>query len=91
MLDDFSAIKVDAPKAGPAAPKSVADPAKDSSTKGAEAQNQNSGPEDDFLEEEFAKQLQAGMADLLGELEKSVSGDLLAPWPLYHRLSLSPS
>lgn len=29
--------------------------------------------EDDFSEEEFAKQLQAGMADLLGELETSVS------------------
>ena len=28
--------------------------------------------ESDFSEEDFAKQLQAGMADLLGELEKSV-------------------
>jgi peroxin-19 len=39
--------------------------------------------EDAFSEEEFAKQLQAGMADLLGELEKSVSAIPSSSWTLY--------
>jgi peroxin-19 len=33
--------------------------------------------DDAFSEEDFAKQLQAGMADLLGELDKSVGCILL--------------
>jgi peroxin-19 len=62
MLDDFSAVKIDAPKPeappgpGPASPPAAA----------------SAAGEDALSEEDFAKQLQAGMADLLGELETSV-------------------
>ncbi|KAH7149543.1 Pex19 protein family-domain-containing protein [Dactylonectria estremocensis] len=65
MLDDFSTVKLD-PKQSPGAP-SLGKPetAKDA------AQGKQTEPEDAFSEEDFAKQLQAGMADLLGELEKS--------------------
>ncbi|KAF5010341.1 hypothetical protein FDECE_3502 [Fusarium decemcellulare] len=66
MLDDFSAVKLDSKKptetAGPSSTEAPKEPA--SSGKQPEA-------DDAFSEEEFAKQLQAGMADLLGELEKS--------------------
>lgn len=81
MLEEFSAVKVNtksltettasitaAPKEEP--PK--APPQKDS------------GPLDDaFSEDAFAKQLQAGMADLLGELEKSVSQRFMPGYTLY--------
>lgn len=70
MLDDFSAIKVDPKKASPAVPKVAADAKADTATKDAGPESKPS-LEDDFSEEEFAKQLQAGMADLLGELDKS--------------------
>ena len=59
MLDDFSAVKIDAPK--PEAPPAPASPP------AADAPG-----EDALSEDDFAKQLQAGMADLLGELETSV-------------------
>lgn len=66
MLDDFSAVKIESKKpaapAGPSSTQAANEPA--SSSKQPEA-------DDAFSEEEFAKQLQAGMADLLGELEKS--------------------
>ncbi|KAI8669172.1 hypothetical protein NCS57_00731400 [Fusarium keratoplasticum] len=66
MLDDFSAVKIESKKpaapAGPSSTQAAKEPA--SSSKQPEA-------DDAFSEEEFAKQLQAGMADLLGELEKS--------------------
>lgn len=74
MLNDFSAVKVDSqkPTDTPQAPPPSAEP-----TSAAAAANDSKPPpppdaEDAFSEEEFAKQLQAGMADLLGELEKSV-------------------
>lgn len=67
MLDDFSAVQIESKKpaapAGPSSAQAAKEPA--SSSKQPEA-------DDAFSEEEFAKQLQAGMADLLGELEKSV-------------------
>lgn len=59
MLDEFSAVKIDHKK--PETPPRPPHPP------GA------SVAEDDVLsEDDFAKQLQAGMADLLGELENSV-------------------
>lgn len=73
MLDDFSTVRLDSKKpeqlcsGKPAQPEGPPPPAASSSTK------KEPSIEEDFSEEEFAKQLQAGMADLLGELEKSVS------------------
>jgi len=64
MLDEFSTVKIDAAKPeippGPAAAPAPA-PAPAVSTTEEEA----------LSEDDFAKQLQAGMADLLGELENS--------------------
>jgi peroxin-19 len=73
LLDDFSAVKVDAQKPAPAAPKAAPDAKPDTASKGASAGDQKASVEEDFSEEDFARQLQAGMADLLGELDKSVS------------------
>lgn len=75
MLDDFSKPKVDQTKAAaPPVPSASAAPAAASSSAAAAA-----GPplddkslEDLLGDEDFAKQLQAGMADLLGELDKNV-------------------
>ncbi|KAI1178641.1 Pex19 protein family-domain-containing protein [Nemania sp. FL0916] len=69
MLDDFSTIKlksnVDVPKAT-ATTSTGAGPA----TNNGAADAEESLPEaDDFSEEEFQKQLQAGMAELMGDLE----------------------
>lgn len=68
MLEEFSAAKLGpgtkgptAAAPGPSIPKSAPAPAA------------TTAAEDGFSEEEFAKQLQAGMADLLGEMETSVS------------------
>lgn len=81
MLDDFSSVKINAKKpeeaaAHVAAPAAPADTAK-SEASVAPAVGPTSGhdlkPDESFSEEEFAKQLQSGMADLLGEFEKSVS------------------
>jgi peroxin-19 len=79
MLNDFSAARLDAKKAsvvdgpGRAAPSNVeAAPA---------AAPPELSVEDMLDDEDFAKQLQAGMADLLGELEKSVS---YGPRNTYH-------
>ncbi|KAM0557249.1 hypothetical protein ACHAPJ_005513 [Fusarium lateritium] len=65
MLDEFSTVKLDQEKPAEAAASSKPDVPKES-TSGKQPE-----PEDAFSEEEFAKQLQAGMADLLGELEQS--------------------
>ncbi|POR32615.1 Peroxisomal biogenesis factor 19 [Tolypocladium paradoxum] len=74
MLDEFSTVKLDAttsPKpAEPTPSSSSASNAKSPAPPPPTAESQTK-PEDAFSEEEFAKQLQAGMADLLGELEKS--------------------
>lgn len=68
MLDEFSAVKIDPkkPEAEPSAAPSAAKPPAASATE-----------EPALSEDEFAQQLQAGMADLLGELESSVSGGSL--------------
>jgi len=61
MLDEFSAVKLDAKKpevpSGPGRPGTLLE--------------ESSTVEETFSEEEFAKQLQAGMADLLGDVENS--------------------
>ena len=70
MLDEFSTVKLDSQKpepAGTAKPEPAKAPAAASSSE------KQPSLEDAFSEEEFAKQLQAGMADLLGEIEQSVS------------------
>ncbi|KAF5001700.1 hypothetical protein FGRMN_868 [Fusarium graminum] len=67
MLDEFSAVKLDQAKSSEAgAASSGPEVTKDSGPPGKQAE-----VEEAFSEEEFAKQLQAGMADLLGELEQS--------------------
>ena len=69
MLEEFSTMKVETKKpadaAGPGRPLG----------KDVEPAVADFEPtvEDVLNDEEFAKQLQAGMADLLGELEKSAS------------------
>jgi hypothetical protein len=45
--------------------------------------------EEDLSEEEFAKQLQAGMADLLGQLDSSVSSSPLLHASPLHLLTIS--
>ncbi|KAL2129807.1 hypothetical protein VTI74DRAFT_7277 [Chaetomium olivicolor] len=60
MLDDFSAVKINAKK--PTAPARPAPPT---------AAPASTSDEQVLSEDDFAKQLQAGMADLLGELENS--------------------
>ncbi len=66
MLDEFSSVRLasqePATASGPGRPDVVAE--------------DEAAPEDE-LDEEFAKQLQAGMADLLGEIESSVCCSLL--------------
>lgn len=62
MLNEFSTVKIDAKKT--------------EAPQGATAAPAAGAPAEEALsEEEFAKQLQAGMADLLGELEKSVTSN----------------
>lgn len=71
MLDDFSSVKLASKEpvvsaAGPGRPSTTAAPAPASKDKSATA-------EDDVLsDDDFAKQLQAGMAELMGEMENSV-------------------
>jgi peroxin-19 len=67
MLDEFSTVKIDSKKpevaSGPGRPE---EPAK--------ATAPPEPPNDEALsDEDFAKQLQAGMADLLGDLQSNVS------------------
>ncbi|KAM3441400.1 hypothetical protein MY4824_001524 [Beauveria thailandica] len=71
MLDDFSTVKIDSKKpletpAAPAAAATAGGPAP-----GAGAKTEDPVNPKDITEEDFAKQLQAGMANLLSELEKS--------------------
>lgn len=82
MLDDFKDVKIDPQKASVsgAAPDSAPASATTSETKTqfvppvpgpAEVAGEKGG-EDALSDDEFAKQLQAGMAELMGELESSV-------------------
>ncbi|KAF5591317.1 peroxisomal biogenesis factor 19 [Fusarium pseudoanthophilum] len=67
MLEEFSAVKLDQTKPPGAA---SAGSSKPEAPKGS-ASGKQPEVEDAFSEDEFARQLQAGMADLLGELEQS--------------------
>ncbi|KAF5972782.1 peroxisomal biogenesis factor 19 [Fusarium coicis] len=67
MLEEFSAVKLDQTKPPGAA---AAGSSKPEAPKGS-ASGKQPEVEDAFSEDEFARQLQAGMADLLGELEQS--------------------
>lgn len=82
MLDEFSTVRLDSKKpeqicSGKPAPQPVSAPAPAPAAVASSSTAKGPSLEDAFSEEEFAKQLQAGMADLLGELEKSVSCDPL--------------
>jgi len=70
MLEEFSAVKVDekAPEVAPGQGKPAA----------TGASTQEPKLEDILSDDDFAKQLQAGMADLLGEMESSVSPGILS-------------
>ena len=74
MVDEFSSVKLNAgetAKPADAAPSSSA-PKSPAPGPVPGATDSQTVADDGFSEEDFAKQLQAGMADLLGELEKSV-------------------
>ncbi|KAM3464492.1 hypothetical protein NHJ6243_002306 [Beauveria neobassiana] len=75
MLDEFSTVKIDSkkPLETPAAPAAAAAAAAAASGPAPEAgaKTEDSVNPKDTTEEDFAKQLQAGMANLLSELEKS--------------------
>lgn len=69
MLDDFSAVKIESKQ--PEA--SAAGPGRPSTTSAPAAKEKAATAEDDVLsDDDFAKQLQAGMAELMGEMENSV-------------------
>lgn len=81
MLDDFSAVNIDAKKAdvsaaGPGRPSSSSAsapaPAPAPGAAAAVAPLETMLNEDAFSEDDFAKQLQAGMAELMGEIDGSV-------------------
>lgn len=86
MLDEFSSVKLDAQKPAEAPKAATAQPAPESKDSAPKA-DAPFGTDGDFSEEEFAKQLQAGMADLLGEFEKSVS--LPAPSPRHSNVRIT--
>ncbi|CAH0005006.1 unnamed protein product [Clonostachys byssicola] len=73
MLDEFSSVKIDAKPAtaspNPPPPTASAAPKPETAPTAAPVPEPN--VEEDLSEEEFAKQLQAGMADLLGQLDSS--------------------
>ncbi|OAA37938.1 peroxin [Beauveria brongniartii RCEF 3172] len=75
MLDDFSTVKIDSkkPLETPAAPAAAAAAAAAAAGPAPEAGAKTEDPVNpkDITEEDFAKQLQDGMANLLSELEKS--------------------
>ena len=77
MLDDFSSVKVEDSKK-PAPTVTAKEPPKEAPpTASAAAAAPASAPDPtgdgELSEEDFAKQLEAGMAGLLGELEQNVS------------------
>lgn len=69
MLDDFSAVKIESKQPD----ISAAGPGRPSTTSAPVAEKKPASAEDDVLsDDDFAKQLQAGMAELMGEMENSV-------------------
>ncbi|KAK8930225.1 hypothetical protein H634G_01226 [Metarhizium anisopliae BRIP 53293] len=71
MLDEFSTVKLE-DGANKPTESSSAGPSTSTPKQGDAAPKESPAAEEEpFSEEDFAKQLQAGMADLLGELEQS--------------------
>ncbi|KAL0942676.1 pex19 family protein [Colletotrichum truncatum] len=68
MLDDFAAVQVDSKKPEPQAAPSATGPGRPAAV---EDVTDDKTLEDMLSSDDFAKQLQAGMADLIGELEKN--------------------
>lgn len=70
MLDDFKDVKIDSKKTSEPEASSAADtkPPPDSAVDPTAA----NVDEDVLSDDDFAKQLQAGMAELMGEIESSV-------------------
>lgn len=73
MLEDFSAVKIKSkepgiPASGPGRPSSSAAGSK----AGAADSSATNVVEEEISDDDFAKQLQAGMAELMGEIESSV-------------------
>lgn len=69
MLDDFSAVKIESKQPD----ISAAGPGRPSTTSAPATEEKPAPAEDDVLsDDDFAKQLQAGMAELMGEMENSV-------------------
>ena len=66
LLDDFSAAKI-----GNQKPAETAQPSASKPAPAATVEDTPPPAQDDFSEEDFSKQLQAGMAELLGDLENS--------------------
>ena len=95
MLDEFSTVKLDPSKAAkstdPAAPEPTSPAPALAPAPAPAAAHGQAEADDGFSEEEFAKQLQAGMADLLGELEGSVSPPPAARYPARRLLTAPPT
>jgi peroxin-19 len=75
MLDDFSTVKLDSKQPASSEPQAAGGTpvaASEATTKEAPKADGAAGAGEEFSEDEFQKQLQSGMAELLGELEKSV-------------------
>lgn len=74
MLDDFAAVNVEAKKAAQpaasAAKTTAAGPGRPATA--VEEDSEDKTLEEMLSSDDFAKQLQAGMADLIGEFEKNV-------------------
>ncbi|CAM1500938.1 Fc.00g101000.m01.CDS01 [Cosmosporella sp. VM-42] len=68
MLDEFSTVNLSSKKPEPARPAKL-EPAKEPVPTSSAAKEPTD--DDTFSEEEFAQQLQAGMADLLGEMDQN--------------------
>ncbi|OLN93105.1 Peroxisomal biogenesis factor 19 [Colletotrichum chlorophyti] len=69
MLDDFAAVNVDSKQTGHAEAPAATGPGRPHTV--ADSESEDKTLEDMLSSDDFAKQLQAGMADLLGELEKN--------------------
>lgn len=71
MLDDFKDVKIDPTKAPGSKPVQSTDSEPPHVPSAAQAAS-TTGTEDVPSDDDFAKQLQAGMAELMGEIESSV-------------------
>lgn len=66
MLDDFSAVNIDQKK------PQVSDAGSGRPSTSAQAPSGKAKAEEEIPDDDFAKQLQAGMAELMGEMDSSV-------------------